>query len=80
MNVRLVAFDEMVDHAARIERVLRQPVGCAPLRAFSITHDGSAMTVGLRRHMLLVGESGAGKTTLTRFVAWMMGMSVSQVE
>jgi dynein heavy chain 1 len=30
-------------------------------------------------HMLLVGESGAGKTVLSRFVAWMEGLSVFQV-
>lgn len=30
-------------------------------------------------HLLLVGESGAGKTVLTRFVAWMNGMSVFQI-
>ncbi|CAE7941528.1 DHC-8, partial [Symbiodinium sp. KB8] len=31
-------------------------------------------------HVLLVGESGAGKTTLSRFVAWMNGMTVFQVK
>ncbi len=30
-------------------------------------------------HMLLVGESGAGKTVLSRFVAWTEGLSVFQV-
>jgi len=30
-------------------------------------------------HLLLVGASGAGKTVLTRFVAWMRGMTVFQV-
>eukprot|EP00842_Homolaphlyctis_polyrhiza_P001698 jgi/Hompol1/2529/HPOL_006034-RA len=29
-------------------------------------------------HMLMIGISGAGKTTLTRFVAWMNGVSVFQ--
>ena len=27
-------------------------------------------------HMLLVGASGVGKTTLSRFVSWMNGLSV----
>ncbi len=30
-------------------------------------------------HMLLVGESGAGKTVLSRFVAWTEGLTVFQV-
>lgn len=30
-------------------------------------------------HLLLIGVSGAGKTTLSRFVAWMNGLSVFQV-
>jgi len=31
-------------------------------------------------HLLLVGESGVGKTVLSRFVAWMNGLSVFQVK
>jgi dynein heavy chain 1 len=31
-------------------------------------------------HMLLVGESGVGKTVLTRFVAWINGLSVFQIK
>ena len=31
-------------------------------------------------HVLLIGISGAGKTTLSRFVAWMNGMSVFRVK
>ena len=31
-------------------------------------------------HLLLIGTSGAGKTTLSRFVAWMNGLSVFQVK
>lgn len=31
-------------------------------------------------HMLLVGESGVGKTVLTRFVAWMNGLTVFQIK
>ena len=58
LNVKLVVFDDVLDHVLRIDRVLRQPVG----------------------HLLLVGESGAGKTVLSRFVAWMNGLSVFQVK
>lgn len=31
-------------------------------------------------HLLLIGVSGAGKTTLSRFVSWMNGLSVFQVK
>ncbi|CAK4126621.1 unnamed protein product [Aphanomyces euteiches] len=31
-------------------------------------------------HLLLVGESGTGKTVLSRFVSWMNGMSVFQIK
>lgn len=31
-------------------------------------------------HLLLVGESGTGKTVLTRFVAWMNGLSIFQIK
>lgn len=31
-------------------------------------------------HMLLVGESGVGKTVLTKFVAWTNGLSVFQIK
>jgi dynein heavy chain 1 len=31
-------------------------------------------------HLLLVGESGVGKTVLTRFVAWMNGLSIFQIK
>lgn len=31
-------------------------------------------------HVLLIGVSGAGKTTLSRFVAWMTGLSIFQIK
>eukprot|EP00939_MAST-03C_sp_MAST-3C-sp1_P003513 g3513.t1 len=58
LSVKLVVFNDVLDHVLRIDRVLRQPVG----------------------HLLLVGESGAGKTVLSRFVAWMNGLSVFQIK
>ena len=57
-TVQLVVFDAMLEHIARIDRVLRQPLG----------------------HLLLVGASGVGKTTLSRFVAWMNGLEVFQIK
>jgi dynein heavy chain 1 len=58
VDVRLVVFDEVIEHILRIDRVLRQPLG----------------------HLLLVGNSGSGKTVLSRFVAWMNGMSIFQIK
>ncbi|KAJ3176317.1 hypothetical protein HDU87_005359 [Geranomyces variabilis] len=34
----------------------------------------------MQGHLLLIGVSGAGKTTLARFVAWMNGLSVFQIK
>ena len=31
-------------------------------------------------HLLLIGVSGAGKTTLARFVAWLNGLSIVQLK
>ena len=58
LDVKLVLFDQLVDHVLRIDRIYRQPQG----------------------HVLLIGVSGAGKTTLSRFVAWLSGMSVFQLK
>ena len=30
-------------------------------------------------HVLLLGASGAGKTVMTRFIAWLNGLSIFQV-
>ncbi|KAJ3439563.1 dynein heavy chain [Anaeramoeba flamelloides] len=57
-HVKLVLFNEAIDHILRIDRVLKQPKG----------------------HALLVGASGAGKTVLSRFVAWVNGLSVFQIK
>uniref|UniRef100_A0A915D7E3 AAA+ ATPase domain-containing protein n=1 Tax=Ditylenchus dipsaci TaxID=166011 RepID=A0A915D7E3_9BILA len=58
LDVKLVLFDQMLDHVLRIDRIYRQPQG----------------------HLLLIGVSGAGKTTLSRFVAWLNGLSVFQLK
>jgi len=57
LDVKIVLFDEVLDHVLRIDRIFRQPQG----------------------HLLLIGVSGAGKTTLSRFVAFMNGLSVFQI-
>jgi len=58
LEVKLVLFNEVLDHILRINRVLQQPQG----------------------HMLLIGVSGGGKTVLSRFVAWMNGMTVFTIK
>lgn len=58
LDVNLILFADSLDHALRIDRVLRQ-------------HQG---------HMILAGPSTSGKSTLTRFVAWMNGLSMVQLK
>lgn len=58
LDVKLVLFDQMLEHILRIDRIYRQPQG----------------------HLLLIGVSGAGKTTLSRFVAWLNGLTVFQLK
>ncbi|KFD71623.1 hypothetical protein M514_05338 [Trichuris suis] len=58
LDIKLVSFDEMLEHVLRIDRIFRQPQG----------------------HLLLIGVSGSGRATLSRFVAWMNGLSVFQVK
>lgn len=52
LAVDLVLHEDFLDHALRIDRVLRQPQG----------------------HMILVGPCTSGKSTLTRFIAWINGL------
>ncbi|KAE8214295.1 hypothetical protein CF327_g2298 [Tilletia walkeri] len=54
LDASLVLFDEVLDLASSIDRVLRQRQG----------------------HLLLIGVSGSGRTTLARFVAWINGLSI----
>lgn len=58
LEMPLTLFDDLLDHALRIDRVLRQPQG----------------------HMILMGPSSSGKTTLTRFVCWLNGISVQRLQ
>eukprot|EP01129_Flabellula_baltica_P006002 TRINITY_DN2210_c0_g1_i2.p1 TRINITY_DN2210_c0_g1~~TRINITY_DN2210_c0_g1_i2.p1 ORF type:complete len:4545 (+),score=1094.61 TRINITY_DN2210_c0_g1_i2:1851-13637(+) len=58
LDVKLVIFNEVLDHILRIDRVFKQPQG----------------------HALLIGVSGGGKTVLSRFVAWMNGLSIFTIK
>ena len=58
LDMKLVLFDEMLEHILRIDCVLRKPMG----------------------HLVLIGESGTGKTALSRFVSWLNSISVFQIK
>ncbi len=58
LDVPLVLFDDALEHALRIDRVLHQRMG----------------------HLLLVGESGVGKSVLSKFVCWVNGLSIYQLK
>lgn len=58
IDMPLTLFDESVEHALHIDRVLRQAQG----------------------HLILVGASASGKTTLVRFVCWMDGIITYQLK
>lgn len=58
VDVPLVLFNDVLEHALRIDRVFRQAQG----------------------HLILIGTSGSGKTTISRFVAWMNGLKVFQIK
>lgn len=57
LNVKIVLYQDLLDHILRIDRVLRQPQG----------------------HMMLVGASAGGKSTLVKFVSWMNGLKLVQL-
>lgn len=57
LNVKIVLYQDLLDHILRIDRVLRQPQG----------------------HMMLVGASASGKSTLVKFVSWMNGLKLVQL-
>ena len=44
------------------------------------SHLDCVFNLKLQGHLLLIGVSGAGKTTLSRFVAWLNGLSVFQIK
>ena len=74
LDVPLVLFNEVLDHVLRIDRIFKQQqVGVSPWQPRPL------LTTPLQGHLLLIGVSGAGKTTLSRFVAWINGLSVFQI-
>ena len=95
LDVPLVLFNEVLDHVLRIDRYvssLSHPcsatlyitplkvLGALELNVTLFVPDPSRIFRQPQGHLLLIGVSGAGKTTLSRFVAWMNGLSVYQIK
>ena len=74
-----VGRDELRRHVAARLRAFYEEELNVPLVVFDGVLDHVLRIDRVLRqplgHLLLVGESGAGKTVLTRFVAWMNGIS-----
>ena len=96
LDIPLVLFNEVLDHVLRIDRIFKQKqvccvCVCACVCSLSVFRGSLCCYVYLCRHynltttrtqghLLLIGVSGAGKTTLSRFVAWINGLSVFQIK
>lgn len=88
LDVPLVLFNEVLDHVLRIDRYKETEhthahthtlAGC-PLMMVINCSSSCRIFRQPQGHLLLIGVSGAGKTTLSRFVAWMNGLSVYQIK
>lgn len=77
-------IDELREFVAARLRVFYEEALDVPLVIFDEVLDHVLRIDNVLRHpighMLLVGESGVGKTVLTKFVAWMNGLSVFQIK
>ncbi len=81
LDVRLVLFNEVLDHVLRIDRIYKQPQGNKKKQLINFkTLRKIPVFSFLQGHLLLIGVAGAGKTTLSRFVAWINNMSVFQIK
>ena len=80
LDVPLVLFDEVLDHVLRIDRIFKQSQVYNSYGLRYLTHTCTHTHTRTQGHLLLIGVSGAGKTTLSRFVAWINGLSVFQVK
>ncbi|GEM09361.1 cytoplasmic dynein heavy chain 1 [Rhodotorula toruloides] len=78
LDVPLVLFNDVLDHVLRIDRVFRQVQG--HLLLIGVSGGGKASS---RPSFLCVREltfAIGSQTTLSRFVAWMNGLSVFQIK
>lgn len=80
LDVQLVLFNDVLDHVLRIDRIFRQPQVACPLFPNALSLYFYLVSFSVQGHLLLIGVSGAGKTTLSRFVAWMNGLTVFQIK
>jgi len=83
-NYISVGHDELKDHIeARLKQFQEEELDI-PLVVFDSVLDHIVRIDRVLRqplgHLLLVGASGVGKTTLTRFVAWMQDLDVFQIK
>merc|ERR1719193_188369 len=79
-----VARDELRDYTKARLKVFYEEELDVPLVLFNEVLDHVLRIDRIFRqpqgHLLLIGVSGAGKTTLSRFVAWMNGLTVFQIK
>lgn len=77
-------IDELREFVAARLKVFYEEALDVPLVIFDEVLDHVLRIDNVLRHpighMLLVGESGVGKTVLTKFVAWMNGLQVFQIK
>mmetsp|Transcript_29209 Transcript_29209/g.38897 ORF Transcript_29209/g.38897 Transcript_29209/m.38897 type:complete len:158 (+) Transcript_29209:1420-1893(+) len=83
-NYVSVGQDELKEHIeARLKQFYEEELN-VPLVVFDSVLDHILRIDRVLRqpvgHMLLVGASGVGKTTLTRFVSWMQDLAVFQIK
>lgn len=83
-NYVSVGQDELKEHIeARLKQFYEEELN-VPLVVFDSVLDHILRIDRVLRqpvgHLLLVGASGVGKTTLTRFVAWMQDLAVFQIK
>ena len=75
LDVPLVLFNDVLDHVLRIDRVFRQIQG--HLLLIGVSGSGKVSEFAC---FPLHGGSRSFQTTLSRFVAWMNGLSIFQIK
>lgn len=76
LDVPLVLFNDVLDHVLRIDRVFRQTQGHLLLIGISGSGKVNSSSLNVQNRPEKLSE----QTTLSRFVAWMNGLSVFQIK
>eukprot|EP00957_Ditylum_brightwellii_P088854 6765862-Ditylum_brightwellii.AAC.1 len=83
-DTRQVSRDELKEFLSARLRVFYEEELDVPLVVFDEVLDHILRIDRVLRqpmgHCLLVGDSGAGKTVLSKFVSWMNGLSIFQIK